>query len=116
MFVLLSGETTVLVGDAQQEVARIQAGGFFGEMSLLTGAPRNATVRAMRDAELLEITAEAFRTIVLAHPAALEAVAAAAARRQAELDQARAAGAGASADERTASLMDRVRKFFTLEF
>jgi hypothetical protein len=116
MFVLVSGEAAVLVGESRQEVARIRSGGFFGEMSLLTGATRNATVRATRDCELLEITAEAFRGVVLAHPAALEHVTRAAARRQAELDQARASGAAQSAAEHEESLLDVVRKFFRIQF
>ena len=34
---------------ARQEVARIERGGYFGEMSLLTGEPRSATVLAVGD-------------------------------------------------------------------
>src|SRR6185436_18383722 len=41
MFVIATGEVVVVLESQRQEVARIGAGGFFGEMSLLTGAPRN---------------------------------------------------------------------------
>lgn len=116
MFVLVSGEAAVLVGDTRQEVARLRSGGVFGEMSLLTGAPRSATVKAARDCDLLEITAEAFRTVVLAHPVALEQVTRAAARRQAELDEARANGARVSVTEHEESLLDIVRRFFRMPF
>ena len=40
-------------------------GGFFGEMSMLTGDPRTATVSALDDAMLLEITADRFRELAL---------------------------------------------------
>ena len=74
----------------RQRSARIAAGGFFGEMSLLTGAPRNATVRTTVDSDVVEITADEFKEFVLANPAAVEQMGAAVAQRQAELDQAKA--------------------------
>ena len=114
MFVLLSGEAAVLIEPGDQEVARIPSGGFFGEMSLLTGAPRNATVRTTVDSEVLEITADEFRQFVLANPAAVEQVGAAVSSRQAELDQARAQGASSVPSETPQRLLDRIRRFFGL--
>src|SRR5579864_7140519 len=58
MFVIVDGEAKVTIDPAGQEVARLASGGFFGEMSLLTGEPRSATVSAVTDCELLEITAD----------------------------------------------------------
>ena len=43
------------------EVARLRGGDVFGEMSLLTGEARTATVTAATDCDLLEIDAEGFR-------------------------------------------------------
>ena len=40
--------SSVVLEPARQEVARIERGGYFGEMSLLTGEPRSATVLAWR--------------------------------------------------------------------
>ena len=59
MFVVQSGEVRVTLDEGGREVARIGAGGVFGEMSLLTGEPRTATVSATGDAVLLEIDADA---------------------------------------------------------
>ncbi|HUR33314.1 MAG TPA: mechanosensitive ion channel family protein [Vicinamibacterales bacterium] len=112
MFVVLSGEAAVLLEPADREVARIPAGGFFGEMSLLTGASRNATVRTTVDSEMLEITADGFRQFVLANPAAVEQMGVAVANRQAELDQARSHGATPVAREAPQGLVDRIRRFF----
>ena len=56
-------------------------------MSLLTGAPRTATVTAVTDCDLLEIDADAFRGVVLDEPAILDAVTAAVSARRAELDR-----------------------------
>lgn len=41
---------------APSDVGQIQPGGFFGEMSLLTGAPRTATVTAVTDALVYQVT------------------------------------------------------------
>ena len=49
MFVLLKGSARVVLEPSGQEVAVIPAGGCFGEMSMLTGDRRSATVRAMDD-------------------------------------------------------------------
>jgi CRP-like cAMP-binding protein len=112
MFVLISGEAAVLIEPGNREVARIPAGGFFGEMSLLTGDPRTATVRTTVDSEVLEITADEFKNFVLANPAAVEFVGAAVSNRQAELDQARAQGAPATASDAPQRLVDRIKRFF----
>ena len=112
MFVLLSGEAAVYIEPGDREVARIPSGGFFGEMSLLTGAPRNATVRTAVDSEVLEITADEFKQFILANPASLDVMGTAVAARQAELDQARAEGPTQSAADESQGLVDRIRRFF----
>ena len=114
MFVLLSGQAAVLLEPGDREVARIAAGGFFGEMSLLTGAPRSATVRTTVDSEVLEITADDFKQFVLANPAVVEQVGAAVSSRQAELDQARAQDPSTTAAETPQRLVDRIKRFFGL--
>jgi hypothetical protein len=61
MFILLEGGAAVYVRHQSHEseptrVAALQAGDYFGEMSLLTGETRSATVVATSDCEVLEIT------------------------------------------------------------
>jgi CRP-like cAMP-binding protein len=46
MYVICSGTAAVVLEPDRREVARTERGGYFGEMSLLTGAPRSATVLA----------------------------------------------------------------------
>ena len=60
MFVLMNGQARVVLEPSGQEVAVIPAGGFFGEMSMLTGDRRTATVKAMDDVTVLEIVGEGF--------------------------------------------------------
>jgi small-conductance mechanosensitive channel len=57
MFIVFSGEAEVLVqaGGVETRVATLRTGDAFGEMSLLTGEPRSATVMARTDCELWEI-------------------------------------------------------------
>jgi len=55
MFLLMRGEAVVTLARTSGEVARLRDGDFFGEMSLLTGEPRTATVTATTDCRLLEL-------------------------------------------------------------
>jgi len=54
----------VVIGDNDWPVARMAAGDFFGEMSLLTGAPRAASVRAATHSVIVEIGREALMPLV----------------------------------------------------
>jgi CRP-like cAMP-binding protein len=54
-FLVRHGELEVIdnVGSGERRLATLRTGMLFGEAALLTGAPRNATVRVTADAELL---------------------------------------------------------------
>jgi CRP-like cAMP-binding protein len=106
----------VTIDPGGREVARTNPGGFFGEMSLLTGDPRTATVSATTDSLLIEIPAASFRSVALANPAVVEAVSAAVVARRAGLDQAKAEAAmfDAALRDQSQSLMGRVRRFLGL--
>jgi small-conductance mechanosensitive channel len=67
MFLILTGEVSVTVqeGDGREvEMRHLKAGQFFGEMSLLTGARRSATVRAVQDCELLVLAKNRFGPVL----------------------------------------------------
>ena len=58
MFLILEGSVEVLGKSAEEPpvvLATLHAGNAFGEMSLVTGEPRSATVRAIGDVMVLEI-------------------------------------------------------------
>lgn len=58
LYVVAEGEVAVLVakeGATPLEVARLGEGAFFGEISLVTNQPRNATIQATEQTQLLAI-------------------------------------------------------------
>jgi signal-transduction protein with cAMP-binding, CBS, and nucleotidyltransferase domain len=89
MFVLTEGEVAVTVpgtGKARP-VAILQAPDIFGEMSLLTGARRAATVTARTPVRAIEISKAALAPLIAASPQLADRFAATLARRQRELDR-----------------------------
>jgi small-conductance mechanosensitive channel/CRP-like cAMP-binding protein len=115
MYVVLAGRARVLLEPSGQEVAVISPGDIFGEMSMLTGDPRTATVRAIDDVRVLEITAERFRGIAIEHPALVEHVSNVVAMRRVGLDHARAAAAATTAVATAPrTLFARIQKFLRL--
>jgi small-conductance mechanosensitive channel/CRP-like cAMP-binding protein len=115
MFLLMRGEAVVTLARTSGEVARLRGGDFFGEMSLLTGEPRTATVTAVTDCRLLEIGVDAFRAVALADPTIIEHVTAAVTTRRAELDLHRATKSTAPvAAETPQTFLARVIDFLRL--
>lgn len=62
MVIVLEGELSVLLGDT--EIATIGAGGFAGEMGLLTHSQRNATVASKTPTRVLHIESRSFDTVL----------------------------------------------------
>jgi len=112
MFIVRRGRVAVTIGPEAREVAAIEAGGYFGEMSLLTGDHRTATVVARGDCTVLEIQGDAFRAYVQSRPEVIDHLAEAAAARRKMLDQSRAAAATHPVEP--VSLARRMRQFFGL--
>ncbi len=115
MFVVLDGRVRITLEPSGQEVAVTSSGGFFGEMSMLTGDPRTATVSALDDALLLEITADRFRELALARAGLVEHVSEMVTSRRAGLESARAAAEHANAMVPTkAGLITRIKEYLSL--
>jgi small-conductance mechanosensitive channel len=110
MYFVRRGRVVVAVGAERRRVAVTEEGGYFGEMSLLTGDPRTATVMAEGDCVLLELDADDFRSYVQSHPAVLDQLASAALLRRKALDDTRATEAGTPQERR--SLLQRMQRFF----
>jgi CRP-like cAMP-binding protein len=65
-FVLVKG--TARVARKGRKIADLRAGDWFGEIALLTDAPRTATVTATSTADVLVITDRSFRRVVETMP------------------------------------------------
>jgi CRP-like cAMP-binding protein len=66
-FLILEGKAVCRVG--RKEVARFSAGDYFGELALLHGGYRTATIEAVTPMELLVLDAREFRSLLLSNPA-----------------------------------------------
>ena len=120
LYVIRTGSVRVLVpkkGGKLEEVARLEAGKFFGETALMTGEPRNATVVAAEDSELLAISHEALEQTLDGHPQLAETMSRVLAERQAKLEEHAARSTEEQAkvvDEKTSQILQRIRSLFAL--
>jgi len=118
LYVVESGELAVLVGERDgdaMEVGTLAEGDAFGEMALLTGAPRTATVKARTEASLYRIDKDALAPILKGNPKlAVEMSKLVVGRR--EINEAMLASA-ARADETAGgdSVLSRIARYFGLE-
>ena len=89
MFVLVGGRVRVVSGPdgATQQIAVLEAGSYFGEMSLLTGAPRLATVAAEGLVEAIALAAPALAVELREHPEFAQRMADSAVARRSALEQ-----------------------------
>lgn len=112
LFILVAGEVEVITGDPRhgKHIAQLGPGAFFGEMSLMTGERRSATVRALTDVTVLEITKSAIAPFLEASPELVERFAAVLKKRQAELDRAYGASPFSVLDQ--GGFASLIRRFF----
>ena len=90
IYILQSGEADVLMEDdrgEQHRLNRVGAGTSLGEMSLFTGHPVSATVRAVSDLVVLVMTATDFRRIASTYPRIYENLGAALSERLVALNR-----------------------------
>jgi len=70
MYIIIDGATDIIIGDPGQEqvVATLNSGDYFGEMALLTGETRSATVRAKETTETFVLYKNDFDVILERFP------------------------------------------------
>ena len=87
-FVLSKGAASVRQNgpDGEREISTLKAGDFFGEIGLLSGTPRNATVRATAPSEVLELDAAGFRDLVESSQATMDRLQSSMEQRLAKMD------------------------------
>lgn len=70
LFIIIDGEAKVSVNTDQggeAEIALLHRGEAFGEMALLTGAPRSATIKAQTDLKVLRLLKARFDSLIKKH-------------------------------------------------
>jgi NTE family protein len=69
LYIVLNGRLRVLLeGEPPRVLNEVGRGELVGEMAVITGQPRSATVEAARDAELVRLSKASFDALVDAHP------------------------------------------------
>jgi CRP-like cAMP-binding protein len=92
LYILVEGSASVhlAVGEIDRQMATLERGDYFGEMGLLTGAPRSATVIAETNVECLRMEVTGLQEILLSRPELAEHISHTLAQRSAELAAMRA--------------------------
>ena len=91
LYIIINGEAEVYLetpGGGKRIIRTMGKGNFFGEMGLMTGAPRAASVVAKTDVECYRVDKEMFEEILQARPGIADEMSHILALRRAELDSA----------------------------
>ena len=120
-YIIKNGRVDVVVEKTPGEsavVATLGPGNFFGEMSLLTGAVRTASIRVKEDAEFIVIDKEGFGSTLAHNPSIAETLSHILSERQAGLEAERERLDAASLERRrqdaSGKMLSRIRDFFGL--
>jgi len=121
LYIIINGEAEVFIetpNGERRSVNYLSQGSFFGEMGMMTGAARSASVIARSDVECYRLDKNAFASIMQARPSLAEEIARVLAERRVELDsmvlnmdeQSRQQAKSSQHDE----LLSSVKRFFGL--
>ena len=121
LYLITRGDADVRVsvdGNLSERIATLHAGDFFGEMGMMTGEPRTATVIALSDVECYRVDKDAFHDILQQRPEIAESISEILARRRVELEMAREdlneEAKRARMRQHQGDLLKRIRNFFSL--
>lgn len=122
LYLITKGEAEVRVSvdgsGVSERVATLRVGDFFGEMGLMTGEPRTATVLAQTDVECYRLDKETFQATLQSRPEIAKDISTILARRRVELE---ATKEGLSEESKRlrmrhhqSDFLRRIQNFFTL--
>ena len=118
MFVMETGRAAVTIhgvaGDSRR-LATLDPGSAFGEISLLTGEPRTATVRAVTEVTAIEIDKETLGPVLEENPALCEMFDAIIAERRRKASELVDASREEMARAESIPLSNRIARFFGLK-
>jgi small-conductance mechanosensitive channel/CRP-like cAMP-binding protein len=125
LYLVLSGEVEVVFDDGhghRRPLGTIRGGApgaFFGEMGMLTGAPRTASVFARTDVECYRLDKDGFEQVLRTRPAIAEEISLQMAQRKADLasaqDELTQAARDRLLEDSRGELLGRIRRFFNLD-
>ena len=117
MCVIIRGKVKVQIPEKtyQKTINTLKENDFFGEMSLLTGEPRTATVIAEEETEILKIDKKGLKPIFEGNPALVESVFEMIEERRQMLTSMREEEGEESQDDPKKGVMRSIRKFFGLK-
>jgi small-conductance mechanosensitive channel len=119
LYIIMFGEAEVRYEPqhaSPQLISTLRAGQFFGEMALLTGDARSATVVAKTDVECYRLDGKSFQGLLLKRPEIAEGMSRVISSRRPDLEKVREAFAtqpGPATTEQ-GDLLTRIRRFFGL--
>ena len=106
-------------GRASTRLATLNPGDFFGEMGLLTGGDRSASVVALSDCACYRLDKHEFVDVLVRRPEIAEDIAQTLAKRRGELEAVREGLNEQARRDRMASaqgdLLNRIRRFFNVQ-
>jgi CRP-like cAMP-binding protein/small-conductance mechanosensitive channel len=121
LYIIINGDADVFVdlpNGKRRNVRTLGRGNFFGEMGLLTGAPRSASVIAKTDVECYRIDKDVVEELLQARPSIAEDVSHILVTRRAELDTAMqnldATGAHKDLSQQHSEILATIKRFFSL--
>jgi len=123
LYLLVRGGAEVKViaddGRTSSHVAHLRPGDLFGEMGLMTGGPRTASVIATSDSVCYRVDKSDFESILASRPEMAEGIARILAERKTQLDAVREdlneEAMRLRLLQNQGDLLHRIRRFFTLE-
>jgi len=115
LFITVSGNASVWLetGEHRHRVADIGPGEVIGEMSLLTGEPRRATVSAATDLICYELGKADFQMILDQRPALADAFASLLAQRNRELQETQSQPTPAAQQQEKEAILRRITRWFS---
>lgn len=121
LYIIITGDAEVYFETPAGEkrvINQLGKGSFFGEMGMMTGAPRSASVIAKTDVECYRLDKEMFEEILRARPAIAEEISHILAKRRAELDSViqnlDTESAQKVISQRRSEILGTIRRFFGL--
>ena len=119
LYILAKGEAEVRVIDTDgsaKRVATLRRGDMFGEMGMMTGQPRSATVAASTELVCFRLDKDEFQATLTRRPEIADAISLLLAERRVELDGVASGGGDQTArvTQTQGELLTRIKAFFLL--